>query len=52
MAQSPVLQGFAMFLYQCLRYSPQNRSSMTKLRQEFATLRPMLARRPWPLRLD
>ena len=49
MAQSPTLQPFAMFLYQCLRYSPHNRASMSQLRQEFQRLRETVANRSWPL---
>lgn len=52
MAQSPNLQPFAMFLYQCLRYSPHNRSTMTQLRQEFQRLPESFARMPWPLRVS
>lgn len=49
MAQSPTLQPFAMFLYQCLRYSPHNRAAMSTLRQEFRQLRSTYGSLPWPL---
>lgn len=49
MAQHPQLQPFAMFLYQCLRYSPHNRASISQLRQEFQRLRGAFSNHPWPL---
>lgn len=49
MAQSPTLQPLAMFLYQCLRYSPHNRASMSRLRQDFRDLRKTYGNRAWPL---
>ncbi len=49
MAQSALLQPFAMFLYQCLRYSPNNRAPIGRLRKEFQHLRKAYAAREWPL---
>jgi hypothetical protein len=49
MAQHPTLQPLAMFLHQCLRYSPHNRATISQLRQEFQRLRETFASQPWPL---
>ncbi len=51
MAQVASLQPFAMFLYQCLRYSPHNRAGIAELRQEFERLPSAFANEPWPLRI-
>jgi hypothetical protein len=52
MAQTPGLQGFAMYLYQCLRHQPHYRATVTQLRHEFRKVAPELLRRAWPLRLE
>jgi hypothetical protein len=52
MAQTPGLQGLAMFLYQCLRYNPAHRGTMTQLRQELRKVSPEIMQSSWPLRAD
>ena len=49
MSKVPALQPFAAFLYNCLRYEPGARASITRLRAELAHLKPALKEQPWPL---
>ncbi|MBW2526174.1 MAG: serine/threonine protein kinase [Deltaproteobacteria bacterium] len=51
MAKHKDLQPLAMLLFQCLRREARERSHTSALRREFRQLVPMLANRPWPLRL-
>jgi eukaryotic-like serine/threonine-protein kinase len=50
MSRVPALQPMASFLYNCLRYDPDSRASMARLRKELAQLRPGLEALPWPIR--
>lgn len=49
LAQNPALQGLSALLYNCLRYEPRDRASLSRLREELARLRPSLERLSWPL---
>ena len=51
MSERPELEPLAMFLFHCLRHSPKDRSSISELREEIASLSARLQSFRWPIDL-
>jgi len=51
LAETPGQQELAMFLHQCLRSDPTQRSGVTTLRSAFDRITPMLSKLDWPIRM-
>jgi len=49
MAKDARSEPIAMFLYQCLRHKPEDRSTASALRRELKRLAPQISARSWPI---